>query len=50
MAPEPYRGKRNQSDYLSYVAEQIAALKGVTTEEVERITEENARNLFGISK
>lgn len=50
MAPEPYRGKRNQSDYLSYVAEQIAALKGVTTEEVERITEENARKLFGISK
>ena len=46
MAPEPYRGRRNSSLYLSYVVEKIAQLKGVTTEEVERVTEENARRLF----
>ena len=46
MAPEPYRGKRNSSLYLPYVVEKIAQIKGVSTEEVERITEENARRLF----
>jgi len=46
MAPEPYRGKRNSSLYLPYVVEQIAALKGVSKDEAERITEENARKLF----
>ena len=46
MAPEPYRGKRNSSLYLPYVIEEIARIKGVSTEEVERVTEENARKLF----
>lgn len=46
MAPEPYRGKRNSSLYLPYVVEKIAQLKGVSTEEVEKITENNARTLF----
>ncbi|MBQ8625546.1 MAG: TatD family hydrolase [Agathobacter sp.] len=46
MAPEPYRGKRNSSLYLPYVVEKIAALKGASTEEVERVTEANARALF----
>lgn len=46
MAPEPFRGKRNSSLYLPYVVEKIAALKGVSEEAVERITEENAHKLF----
>ncbi len=46
MAPEPYRGKRNSSLYLPYVAEKIAQIKGVSIEEVERVTEANARRLF----
>ena len=46
MAPEPYRGKRNSSLYLPYVVERIAQIKGVTPEEVERVTENNARTLF----
>ena len=46
MAPEPFRGKRNSSLYLPYVVEKIATLKGLSKEEVERITEENARQLF----
>lgn len=48
LAPEPNRGKRNDSGNLRYVTEAIAALKGVTAEEVIRVTEENARNLYGI--
>ena len=46
MAPEPYRGKRNSSLYLPYVVERIAEIKGVSIEEVERVTENNARTLF----
>ena len=46
MAPEPHRGERNDSSYLPLVTAKIAELKGVAIEEVERITEENARKLF----
>ena len=46
MAPEPYRGKRNYSGYLTYVRDKIAEIKGVSPEEVERVTEKNARTLF----
>lgn len=46
LAPKPYRGKRNYSGYLPYVVEQIAQLKGVTTDKVERVTWENAMHLF----
>ena len=46
MAPEPHRGERNDSTYLGYVAAKIAELKGVTVEEVERVTWENAMHLF----
>lgn len=46
MAPEPYRGKRNSSLYLPYVVERIAEIKGVSIEEVERVTDNNARTLF----
>lgn len=48
LAPEPHRGKRNCSVYLKYVAEMIAQIKGVSYEEVVRITKENAGRLFGI--
>ena len=47
MAPEPYRGKRNNSLLLTYVRDKIAEIKGISPEEVERVTEENARKLFG---
>lgn len=46
MAPEPYRGKRNHSGLLTFVVKKIAELKGISEEEVEAVTEENARNLF----
>ena len=46
LAPVPYRGKRNDSRYLPYVVSAIAEIKGVSEEEVERVTEGNARRLF----
>lgn len=48
MAPEPYRGRRNCSVYLTYVAETIAQIKGVSYEEVVDITRKNAFRLFGV--
>lgn len=48
MAPEPHRGTRNNSSYLSNVAEKIAELKGVSADEVERVTWQNACRLFDI--
>ena len=48
LAPEPYRGKRNTSLNLPYVIQEIAALKGISYEEVVEITEENANRLFRI--
>lgn len=46
MAPEPFRGKRNQSSYLSYVAEKIAEIKGISVEEVIAQTEANAKKMY----
>lgn len=48
LAPVPYRGKRNSSLYLPYVAEKIAEIKGVNIEEVVRQTEENSRMLYDL--
>lgn len=49
LSPEPNRGQRNESKNLQYVAEKIAEIKGITVEEVARITTENAKKLYGIS-
>lgn len=46
LTPHPYRGKRNEPSYIPLIAEQIAALKGITVEEVAKITTENAHRLF----
>lgn len=47
MAPEPHRGKRNDSGYIPYVAEKIAEIKGMNAQEVIDMTNENAHRLFG---
>ena len=46
LAPEPNRGKRNSSLNLPYVAREIAAIKGISYEEVVEITSKNAELLF----
>lgn len=48
MAPTPYRGKRCDSRYVYRMAETIAQIKGLTTQEVEEATTENGKRLFGI--
>ena len=48
LAPEPFRGQRNTSALLSYVAEKIAEIKGMEVEEVYRQTELNAESFFGL--
>jgi TatD DNase family protein len=48
LTPVPFRGKRNESSYLKYVAEKLAEVKNLSVEEVERITTENAEKIFGI--
>ena len=48
LAPEPFRGKRNELAYVKYVVERVAEIKGLSFSEVEKVTEENARRLFGI--
>lgn len=46
LAPVPMRGRRNEPAYLPYVADALAALKGVPAGEVREITEANALALF----
>jgi len=48
LPPVPYRGKRNEPSYLKFTAQKIAELKGITLEEVARVTSENARRVFCI--
>ena len=46
LSPVPNRGKRNSSLNLPYVAEAISQIKGISPEEVIKITNQNARNLY----
>lgn len=48
MAPEPFRGKRCDSSLLPYTIAKLAELKGVTPQELTRITAQNTRRLFDI--
>ncbi len=47
LAPVPFRGKRNESSYLKFIAEKLATIKNVSLEEVESVTTFNAENIFG---
>ena len=47
LAPEPHRGKRNEPNYVQYVLNKIAELRGISFEEIEIATDHNAKNLFG---
>lgn len=50
LAPEPYRGRTNEPAYIPIIASKIAALKGVSISEVERITTGTARGIFDFLK
>ena len=46
LSPEPNRGKRNSSLNLNYVAEALSQIKGIDKEELIKVTEENAKQLY----
>ncbi len=46
LTPTPFRGKRNESSYVKYVAEKLAAIKNTTVDAVAEITSKNAIDLF----
>ena len=46
LSPEPFRGKRNESSYVRHVADRVAEILNLTTEEVAQVTTENSVNLF----
>ncbi|MEE0840678.1 MAG: TatD family hydrolase [Acutalibacteraceae bacterium] len=46
LAPVPFRSKRNDSSLIPYIAEKIGDIKGISKEEILKITRENAYNLF----
>ena len=48
LTPVPFRGKRNESAYIPYIASRLAELTGRTVEETAEITTDNAQKLFGI--
>jgi TatD DNase family protein len=48
LTPVPFRGKRNESSYLTHIANKIAEVKNITAKEVDIITTQNAEKIFGI--
>ncbi len=49
LAPSPYRGKRNEPLYLLYTAKEVARIRGVSIEDIARITTTNTEKLFGFT-
>ena len=48
LAPEGLRGKRNEPSYLTYLVEEMARLKGITAEDVARVTSLSSKKLFAV--
>ena len=48
LTPTPFRGKRNHPIYVEYIAQKIAEIKGISYEEVVRVTTANAKKVYGI--
>ena len=47
LSPQKFRGKRNEPAYVRYTAEKVAEIKGLTIEDVVRVTSRNCFDLFG---
>ncbi|MGY8913677.1 MAG: TatD family hydrolase, partial [Flavobacteriales bacterium] len=48
LAPVPYRGKRNESAYLTNVVDKLAGIYNKSNEEIAEITTANSKDIFGI--
>ncbi|MCD6581667.1 MAG: YchF/TatD family DNA exonuclease [Desulfuromusa sp.] len=47
LSPQKFRGKRNEPAYVRYTAEKMAEVKGLSIEDVARVTSRNCHDLFG---
>ncbi|KPK40324.1 MAG: hypothetical protein AMJ78_07325 [Omnitrophica WOR_2 bacterium SM23_29] len=50
LAPEGFRGKRNEPSYITYLVEELAKVKGLTKEDIARVTSWNSMRLFGVGE
>ena len=48
LAPVPHRGKRNETSYIGSIRDKIGEVLGISSEEVERITDSNAKKVFNL--
>jgi TatD DNase family protein len=48
LAPVPYRGKRNESSYLVHIIDKLAAIYGLSANDIAKATTENSEAIFGI--
>ncbi|WKD85130.1 D-aminoacyl-tRNA deacylase [Polaribacter huanghezhanensis] len=48
LAPTPFRGKRNESSYITQVVEKLAAIYEISFQEIAEITTQNSKDIFGI--
>ena len=48
LCPEPERGKRNDPSKMRYTVEKLAEIKGITFEEMAKITSDNAKRVYNI--
>ena len=49
LAPEPHRGKRNDSSYIPFIAQRIGEILGISAQEVLDVTNKNARALYNLT-
>jgi TatD DNase family protein len=50
LTPVPFRGKTNRPAYVRFVRDKIAELRGITSEEVEKVTDRACKKLFGLAE
>ncbi len=48
LTPSPHRGKRNEPAYVRFIADEIAKLRGMKTDEIAEITTNNAKKFFSL--
>jgi TatD DNase family protein len=48
LSPKPFRGKRNESSYIKYIAKKLANIYNLKVEELAKITTENSKKIFGV--
>ena len=48
LAPTPYRGKRNESSYITNVVDKLIGIYGITFDEISEITTQNSKDIFSV--